>query len=291
MYITSHQTHHIFTVPIGFLQKAVKELFQYFFTWNNPDSKATSMIKRTFTLSMVMYLSVISAVVFLLFEEWHSYLLTHHVSVISYKQGLYNYCNGTTITGDTVNNTINVRNYMTDDTYLKSDNKRLFFLAISIVLFFYHLLDSLTNCTKVSTNFLDFFAGYEAKECEQSMEQIPEQIPLENIQDELEERIKQRHQDILFDRTSSNDSHTNICSKVTLCVFSFIGLSIVVFVICLPQLFFLFEIEPVNSGKYILWKIVFHEHLQVFITLFISLQNPHGTAKVTQGMTVTFRSW
>ena len=244
-----HQ-HFNITVPIGFLQKALKEVFQYFFTWNNPVLKVTSMIKRTFTFSMTLYLSMVCAVIYLLFEEWYSYLLTHNVSILSFKEGMFSQCNGTKITSDEIKTKlINVRNYTTYGTYLESDNKRLFPLLVSTILLIYHLFDCLVNCSKVSTNFLAFFAGYKVKDCEQSKENIPEMIPLDTLQDEIEERLQQRQDDILYQRKPTNGSQNRIWQRLGVYVLSFVGLSMIILLACIPQLFYLSNIETNSSGK------------------------------------------
>ena len=227
-------------------------MFLHFFSWTKPESKLTSMIKRTFTFSMTVYLSLVTVMVYLLFEEWYTYLLNHHVSIISYKEGKYDMCNISTTASDTVNSSlINIRNYMTYGTYLESNNKRLFVLIASIVLLAFHLLDSLTNCNKVSANFLAFFVDFKPKDCKERIQKAPEQIPLDDLQSELEERIQQRHEDILFQRPPpSNQLQRSILSTITLYVLAFIGLAFIIFICCIPQLFYLSRIENKSSGKW-----------------------------------------
>ena len=187
-------------------------MFLNFFSWTKPESNLTSMIKRTFTFSMALYLSAVTAMVYFFFEEWYTYLLNHHVSIISFKEGMHNQCNASSpISNNTVNSSlINIRNYMTYGTYLESNNKRLFVLIASIALLAVHLLDSLTNCNKVSANFLAFFVDFK---------------PLDNLQ-------------------------RSILSTITLYVLAFIGLAFIIFICCIPQLFYLSRIENKSSGKW-----------------------------------------
>ena len=159
-----------FVVPIGFLHRNLKEVFKYWFTWNNPVSNVTQVIKRMFTLSMTMYLSLVSAVVYILFEKWYNYMLVNQVSILRFQEGIYNQCNGTRVHSKSINETlINVRNYMTYGSYLQSDTMRLFILIASLVLFAFHLLASISNCNKVTANFLSFFSGYKATECQENV--------------------------------------------------------------------------------------------------------------------------
>ena len=225
------------------------------------------MIKRTFTFSMTLYLSMVCAVIYLLFEEWYSYLLTHNVSILSFKEGMFSQCNGTKITSDEIKTKlINVRNYTTYGTYLESDNKRLFPLLVSTILLVFHLFDSLINCSKVSTNFLAFFAGYKVKDCEQSMENIPEMIPLDTLQDEIEERLQQRQNDILYQRKPTNGSQNRIWQRLGVYVLSFVGLSMIILLACIPQLFYLSNIETNSSGKQFDTINLFSSNLLTFYT-------------------------
>ena len=241
---------------------------------------ATAMVKRTFTFSMTLYLSLVSFVIYLLFEQWYLFLkTTNNVSFLSYKEGMYNNCNTTKVSTNEFNTKlINIRDYMTSGEILDGHNKRLSLLIASIILFAYHLLDSALNCNRISINFLAFFAGYKANECEQSIENIPEQIPLDDLQNEIEDRIQQLpwqwQRDILNQRKPPNGSKTSIWSKFVLYVLSLIGLLMVIFIPCIPQLFYLTKMKPMTSGMstcytypiYIFFD-TFYCHCRVFLAV------------------------
>ena len=240
-------------MPIGYLHKKLKDVFEYCFTWKNPVSKMTPFIKRFFTFSMPMYLSLVNAVVYILFEEWYRYMLVNQVFILRFQEGELNQCNGTKVSIEAINQTlINVRNYMTYGSYLESGNMRLFVFVTSLGLFAFHVLESVTNFNKVSVNFLSFFSGYKAVECRESVDVSPEQIPLQDFEIELNELIHQRQETRFLHQTPTpTESQSNIVTNVTQIILSFLGLSLILFIVCIPNLFYLYRIETDMSGKLI----------------------------------------
>ena len=220
-----------------------------------------------------MYLSLVSAVVYILFEKWYNYMLVNQVSILRFQEGIYNQCNGTRVHSKSINETlINVRNYMTYGSYLQSDTMRLFILIASLVLFAFHLLASISNCNKVTANFLSFFSGYKATECQENVENVPEQIP-QDFQIELHEMIRPRNNDGFIQRIRTpTDSQNNIATTVIQILLSFLGLALVLFICYIPHLFYLYKIETTDLGNQsLLHKIIYISFDLEFFSVFLKL--------------------
>ena len=204
-------------------------------------------------------------------------MLSNQVSVLKFQEGMSDLCDKTSISTEAINQTvINVRNYT---TYLESNNMRLVVLIASLILFAFHLLESISNCNKVTTNFLSFFSGHKAIDCQDTDRNIPEQIPLEDLQEELEERLWQRQDDIIIQRVPA-ESHRKVVTNVAQILLSFLGLILVIFISCIPQLFDLYRIEIESSSK----LAMLISMVSYYLVFFIFLQLILGNAKAHQDL-------
>ena len=202
------------------------------------------------TMSMMLYLASVCGIIYGIFESWCQYTKFHTVVFISYKKGQqYNTCgNGSLIDseGQDTNHTENLRDLFTT---FEGDYKRTLILIACLVLFLFHMVETISNCNGTSANLHSFVSSYNFRDCQNVENDSPNLIPLESLKNEIETKLLQPTFDLGQQSPNPGHNYHEILCMVTKTALSFFGLFFIVALCCIPHFFYLLKNDTVIDGK------------------------------------------